>query len=54
MKIELPFSHPIKELIWVVQDNRWINILLQLIVQLVIEERDMIEFQNLKYLILIY
>ena len=25
MKIELPFSHPIKELIWVIQDNRWIN-----------------------------
>jgi len=25
MKIDLPFSHPIKELIWVVQDDRWIN-----------------------------
>ena len=29
MKIEIPFNHPIKELIWVVQDDEWIKIQLQ-------------------------
>jgi hypothetical protein len=25
MKLDLPFNHPIKELIWVIQDGRWIT-----------------------------
>ena len=25
MKIEIPFNHPVKELIWVIQDDRWVN-----------------------------
>ena len=25
MKIEIPFNHPVKELIWVVQDDEWIK-----------------------------
>jgi len=25
MRMDIPFSHPVKELIWTVQDDRWVN-----------------------------